>query len=137
MEPPPPAAPNADPDALVREIERLHERVDELEDELESERERNAALGAAHDRQRADAARFRGEAARLRTQVHQGSHELPPPAWPDRPVNPSLRTKWRWITRALVLIVFLLVLAAAYVLVHGYIEHESINDVWGGVRSFF
>jgi hypothetical protein len=137
MQAPSPAAPNAGRDALAEEVERLKERVGELESELESERERRAAVDAAYDRQRADATRFRSEAARLRTQLHQGSHELPPPAWADRPVNPSLRTKWRWITRALVLLVFLVVLGAAYVLVHGYIQHESISDVWGGVRAFF
>jgi hypothetical protein len=130
MEAPPPAVPNAAPDAPADEIERLSERIDELESELESERERRAAVDAAYDRERA-------ETARLRTQLHQGDHELPPPAWADRPVNPSLRTKWRWITRALVLLVFLVVLGAVYLLVHAYIGHESIGHVWGGVRGFF
>ena len=137
MEASSPAAPNAGPDAFVDEIERLKARVDELESELESERERRAALDAAHDRQRADATRFRSEAARLRTQLHQGGHELPAPAWADRPVNPSLRTKWRWITRALVLLVFLVVLGAVYLLVHAYVNNESIGHVWAGVRDFF
>jgi hypothetical protein len=137
MEAPPPAVPNAGPDALVQEIERLSERVDELESELRAERERRAALDAAHDRQRAEATRFRSEAARLRAQLHQGTHELPAPAWADRPVNPSLRTKWRWITRALVVLVFLVVLGAVYLLVHAYIDHESIGHVWAGVRNFF
>ena len=137
MEAPPPAAPNAGPDALVQEIERLHERVDELESELESERQRRAAIDAAYERQRVQATRFRSEAARLRTQLEQGTHELPPPAWADRPVNPSLRTKWRWITRALVLLVFLVVLGAVYLLVHAYIDNESIGHAWAGVRDFF
>ena len=137
MEVPPPAAPNAGPDALALQIEGLKQRVEELEAELESERERRAALDAAYDRQRADATRFRSEAARLRTQLHQGGHELPPPAWVERPVNPSLRTKWRWLTRALVMVVFLLVLGAAYLLVHAYIDHESIGHVWSGVRGVF
>lgn len=137
MEAPPPTAPNAGPDALAKEIERLSGRVAELETELKAERERRAALDAAYDRQRADATRFRSEAARLRTQLHQGGHELPPPAWVERPVNPSLRTKWRWVTRALVLLIFLLVLGAAYLLVHAYIDHQSIAHVWSGVRNFF
>ena len=55
----------------------------------------------------------------------------------DRPVNPSLRTKWRWITRFLVLVVFLAVLGAAYLIVHGYIHHENIGDVWNDVKNFF
>jgi hypothetical protein len=137
MEAPPPAVPNVGHDDLDHEIERLTERVDELESELESERERRASLDAAYDRQRAETTRLRSEAARLRTQLQQGDHELPPPAWADRPVNPSLRTKWRWITRALVLLVFLLVLGAVYLLVHAYIAHESIDHVWAGVRDFF
>jgi hypothetical protein len=137
MEASPRAAPNPVPDALSNEIERLRERVDELEQELQSERDHRASVAAAYDRQRAETSRLRSEAARLRTQLHQGSHELPPPAWADRPINPSLRTKWRWITRALVLLVFLIVLAAAYVLVHGYVQHESIDHVWAGVRNFF
>ena len=136
MEAPPPAAPNAGPDALAQEIERLKERADELEDELESERERRTSLEAAHDRQRAETTRLRSETARLRAQLHQGDHELPAPAWADRPVNPSLRTKWRWITRALVLLLFLVVLGAVYLLVHAYIVHESIDHVWAGVRDF-
>ena len=137
MEAPPPAAPNVDPDALSHEVKRLNERVDELEQELQSEREHRAVVDAAYDRQRAETARLRSEAARLRTMLHQGEHELPPPAWADRPLNPSLRTKWRWITRALVLLVFLLVLGAVYLLVHAYIDHESIGHVWAGARGFF
>ena len=137
MEAPPPAAHNADPDGLLHEIERLRERAGELEHELAAEREHSATLESALKRQRQARSHLHDEAARLRTQLEQGQHETPPPAWADRPVNPSLRTKWRWITRALVLLVFLVVLGAVYLLVHAYINHESFDHVWAGVRDFF
>jgi hypothetical protein len=137
MEAPPPAAPNADPDDLLHEIERLRERADELEHELAAEREHSATLESALKRQRQARTHLHDEAARLRTRLEQGGHEVPPPAWADRPVNPSLRTKWRWITRVLVVLVFLAVLGAAYLIIHGYIHHENIGDVWNDVRNFF
>jgi hypothetical protein len=137
MEASSPPAPNVDPAALLSEIERLREHADELEHELAAEREHSATLESALERQRQARTRLHDEAARLRTQLEQGGHETPPPAWDDRPVNPSLRTKWRWITRALVLLVFLAVLGAAYLLVHGYEHNESIGDVWRSVQNFF
>jgi hypothetical protein len=137
MEAPPPAAPNADPDPLLMEIERLRDHADELEHELAAERQHSAGLEAALERQRQARSRLHDEAARLRTRLEQGGHDTPAPAWDDRPVNPSLRTKWRWITRVLVVLVFLVVLGAAYLLVHGYIHNESIGHVWGDVRNFF
>jgi hypothetical protein len=137
MEASSPPAPNVDPAALLEEIERLRDHADVLEQELAAERDRSAGLEASLERQRQARSRLHDEAARLRTRLEQGGHETPPPAWDDRPVNPSLRTKWRWITRALVVLVFLVVLGAAYLLVHGYIHHESIGHVWGDVRNFF
>ena len=137
MEDAPLAAPNADSDALIHEIERLRDRADELEQELAAEREHSASLESALQRQRRARTQLHDEAARLRTRLEQGGHEVPPPAWADRPVNPSLRTRWRWITRFLVLVVFLAVLGAAYLIVHGYIHHENLGDVWNDVKNFF
>ena len=137
MEDAPLAAPNADSDALIHEIERLRDRADELEQELAAEREHSASLESALQRQRQARTQLHDEAARLRTRLEQGGHEVPPPAWADRPVNPSLRTRWRWITRFLVLVVFLAVLGAAYLIVHGYIHHENLGDVWNDVKNFF
>jgi hypothetical protein len=91
----------------------------------------------AFDRQRAESRRLHEECARLRTELEQGDHQLPPPAWADRPVNPALRTKWRWILRVLALLVLLVVLGAVYLVVHAYIQHESIQHVWSQVRSPF
>jgi hypothetical protein len=138
MEASSPPAPNIDPAAALREeLERLRDHADELEQELAAEREHSASLEVALERQRQARSRLHDEAARLRTRLEQGGHDAPPPAWDDRPVNPSLRTKWRWITRVLVVLVFLVVLGAAYLLVHGYIHNESIGHVWGDVRNFF
>ena len=137
MEDAPPAAPHAESDALIAEVERLRDRADELEHELAAEREHSASLEDALQRQRQARTRLHDEAARLRTRLEQGGHDVPAPAWNDRPVNPSLRTKWRWITRFLVLVVFLAVLGAAYLIVHGYIHHENIGDVWNDVKNFF
>ena len=137
MEAPPPAAHNADPDGLLHEIERLRERAGELEHELAAEREHSATLESALKRQRQARSHLHDEAARLRTQLEQGQHETPPPAWADRPVNPALRTKWRWILRLFALLVLLVVLGAVYLVIHAYITHESIQHVWSQVRSPF
>jgi hypothetical protein len=91
----------------------------------------------ALDRQRATSRRLQQETARLRTELQQGDHELPPPAWADRPVNPALRTKWRWILRFFALLVIAVVLGAVYLVIHAYITHESIQHVWSQVRSPF
>jgi hypothetical protein len=118
-------------------VQRLKQRTDALESELESERERRGVVEAAFERQRAESQRLHEESARLRTALEQGDHHLPPPAWADRPVNPALRTKWRWILRALALLVMLVVLGAIYLLIHAYVAHESIPHVWSQVRSPF
>lgn len=136
---PAPATNGATPD-LLGEIERLKSRTDTLERELVTERERRTAIESAFDRQRDEARRLDQEAARLRTALAHGDRpaaNMPQPVWTDRPVNPSLQTKWRWITRILVLIVLAAVLGATYLLVHAYIHHESIDHVWSGVRSAF
>ena len=73
----------------------------------------------------------------LETELEQGDHELPPPAWADRPVNPALRTKWRWILRFFALLVIVVVLGAVYLVIHAYITHESIQHLWSQVRSPF
>ncbi len=109
--------------------------VDALERELDAERERRAAAEAALQRQRTENAHLREEAARLRTRLQQGDHELPPPAWADRRVNPALRTKWRWVLRLCVLLVLLAVLGMVYLLVHAYAEHESIQHVWSQIHG--
>jgi len=125
------------PAQLADELERLRARTDTLEHELEAERERRAVIEAELARQRAESRRLHEESARLRTELEQGDHQVPPPAWADRPVNPALRTKWRWILRGLALIVLLVVLGAVYLLVHAYLTHESIEHVWSQVRSPF
>ena len=122
---------------MSEQLERLKHRTETLEQELESERERRATLQEAFDRQRATSRRLHQENARLRTELEQGDHELPPPAWADRPVNPALRTKWRWILRLLALLVIAVVLGAVYLVIHAYITHESIAHVWSQVRSPF
>jgi Flp pilus assembly protein TadB len=123
--------------ALSEQLERLKHRTHTLEQELESERERRATVQKALDRQRADSRRLHAECARLRTELEQGDHELPAPAWADRPVNPALRTKWRWILRFFALLVMLVVLGAVYLVIHAYITHESIPHVWSQLRSPF
>jgi hypothetical protein len=125
----------ASPAALTEQVERLQRRTDALEQQLEAERERRAAAEAAFERQRGESRRLYEESARLRTELEQGDHQMPPPAWADRPVNPALRTKWRWILRALALLVLVIVLGAVYLLVHAYITHESIQHVWSQVRN--
>ena len=91
----------------------------------------------ALDRQRVTSRRLQQECARLRTELLQGDHELPPPAWADRPVNPALRTKWRWILRFFALLVMVVVLGAVYLVIHAYITHESIQHVWSQLHSPF
>ncbi len=118
-------------------MEQLKQRTEALERELERERERRATIEAAFDRQRAESRRLHEESARLRTELEQGDHHLPPPAWADRPVNPALRTKWRWILRALALLLLVVVLGAIYLVIHAYVTHESIQHVWSEVRSPF
>jgi hypothetical protein len=125
------------PAGLSEQLERLQHRIDALEQDLESERERRVAVETALDRQRAESRRLHAESARLRTELEQGDHHMPPPAWADRPVNPALRTKWRWILRVLALLVMLVVLGAVYLVIHAYITHESIQHVWSQVRSPF
>jgi hypothetical protein len=132
---PDPFAPG--PAALSEKLERLKQRTEALEQELESERERADKLQEAFDRQRASSRRLHQENARLRTELEQGDHELPPPAWADRPVNPALRTKWRWILRFFALLVILVVLGAFYLVIHAYITHESIPHVWSQLRHPF
>jgi Flp pilus assembly protein TadB len=122
---------------MSEQLERLKQRTETLEQELEAERERRASAEAALDRQRAESRRLNAESARLRTELAQGDHELPPPAWADRPVNPALRTKWRWILRLLALLVILIVFGAVYLVIHAYITQESIQHVWSQVRSPF
>ncbi len=122
---------------MAEQLEGLKQRTDALEQELESERARRATLQEAFDRQRATSRRLHQENARLRTELEQGDHELPPPAWSDRPVNPALRTKWRWILRFFALLVMVVVLGAVYLVIHAYITHESIQHVWSQVRSPF
>jgi hypothetical protein len=112
----------------------LEDKLDALEDELESERERRATVETAFARQRAESRRLYEESARLRTELEQGDHHMPPPAWADRPVNPALRTKWRWILRLVALLVLVVVLGAVYLLVHAFITHESIQHVWSQVQ---
>ncbi len=119
------------------QLARLQRRTDALEQELESERERRDKVEVALDRQRAESRRLHEECARLRTELEQGDHHMPPPAWADRPVNPALRTKWRWILRFFALLVMLVVLAAVYLLIHAYVTQESIQHVWSQVRSPF
>jgi hypothetical protein len=92
---------------------------------------------AAYHRQRAESRRLYEECARLRTELEQGDHELPPPAWADRPVNPALRTKWRWILRFFALLVIAVVLGAFYLVIHAYITHESLQHVWSQLHSPF
>jgi Flp pilus assembly protein TadB len=122
---------------MSEQLERLKQRAEALAQELEAERERRASAEAALDRQRAESRRLNAESARLRTELAQGDHELPPPAWADRPVNPALRTKWRWILRLLALLVILIVFGAVYLVIHAYITQESIQHVWSQVRSPF
>ncbi len=122
---------------MSEQIERLKHRTDALEQELESERERRTRAEAALDRERAVSRRLHQESARLRTELEQGDHELPPPAWAYRPVNPALRTKWRWVLRFFALLVMCVVLGAVYLVIHAYITHESIQHVWAQVRSPF
>ena len=130
-------ASSGSPAALSEELERLKQRTEALERELASERERRTTIEAAFDRQRAESRRLHQESARLRTELEQGDHQVPPPAWADRPVNPALRTKWRWILRFFALVVMLIVLGAVYLVIHAYITHESIQHVWSQVRSPF
>ena len=127
----------AAPAGPTDQLERLQHRTDALEQELESERERRVKVETALDRQRAESRRLHAECARLRTELAQGDHQMPPPAWADRPVNPALRTKWRWILRVFALLVILVVLGAVYLVIHAYITHESIQHVWSQVRSPF
>jgi len=122
---------------MSEELERLRARTDTLERELDAERERRLVVERAFERQRAESRRLHEDSARLRTELEQGDHQLPPPAWADRPVNPALRTKWRWILRGLALLVMLVVLGAVYLLIHAYITHESIEHVWSQIRSPF
>jgi hypothetical protein len=125
------------PSALSQQLELLKQRTETLERELASERDRRAKVQAAFHAQRTESRRLYEECARLRTELEQGDHQLPPPAWADRPVNPALRTKWRWILRVFALLVILVVLGAVYLVIHAYITHESIQHVWSQVRSPF
>jgi len=125
---------------LLVEVERLKARTDSLERELGDERERRTAIETAFDRQHAESRHLREEAARLRTELQRGEHppaHIPAPAWTNRKVNPSLRTKWRWITRLLVVAVAVAVLGTVYLLVRAYIDHQSIQHVWSNVRNAF
>ena len=125
------------PAGLSEKLERLQQRTEALEQELESERERGDKLQEAFDRQRVTSRRLHQENARLRTELEQGDHEMPPPAWAERPVNPALRTKWRWILRFFALLILAIVLGAVYLVIHGFITHESIQHVWSQVHSPF
>jgi Flp pilus assembly protein TadB len=127
----------ATPAALSEQLKQLRRQTEALEQELQSERERRAKVQAAYHRQRAESRRLYEECARLRTELEQGDHHLPQPAWDDRPVNPALRTKWRWVLRLLALLVLVVVLGAVYLVIHAFITHESIQHVWSQVRSPF
>jgi Flp pilus assembly protein TadB len=122
---------------VSQQLERLKQRTETLERELASERERRAKVQAAFHRQRTESRRLYEECARLRTELEQGDHELPPPAWTDRKVNPALRTKWRWILRVFALLVMVIVLGAVYLVIHAYITHESLQHVWSQLHSPF